>query len=336
MTRVIEQTYIIAEIGSVHDGSFGNACKLIDMAGNCGANAVKFQTHIAEAETLRDAPMPAYFQGEERFQYFQRTSFDAKQWSSLKKRCHDNQLDFISSPFSVEAVKLLHEVGVDKYKIPSGEITNTLLLDAVGETGRPVIISSGMSTWAELDEAVRLLKKHDNPLAILQCTSEYPCPYEKVGLHLMQEFKDRYALPVGLSDHTITPYASLAAVTLGATIIERHVTFSRLMYGSDAKHSLEPTEFQELVCGIRAIETMLESTVDKDSVAAELAGMKKIFEKSVVAAKDIAEGTIITPEMLTVKKPGSGLPPSRLASLIGMRARVEIKADTIVQDDYFA
>ena len=192
-----------------------------------------------------------------------------------------------------------------------------------------------MSTLGELDEAIRVLKKYDCYIAALQCTSQYPCQYENVGLNLITEFKNRYAIDIGLSDHTITPYASFAAVTLGAVIIEKHVTFSRMMYGSDAKHSLEPAEFAELVRGIRAIEKMINSSVDKNGIAQELTEMKFIFEKSIVAAIDIDEGEIITPGMLTVKKPGSGLPPSRLASIIGKRARVSMKVDTIVREDYF-
>ncbi len=330
------EVYVIAEVGSVHDGSFGNACNLIDVAKQCGANAVKLQTHIAEAETLRDAPTPTYFTGENRFDYFERTAFNFDQWGSIKKRCRENKIDFISSPFSVEAVRLLDEIGVDRYKIPSGEITNTLLLDAVAKTGRPVILSSGMSSWQELDEAVHVVTQYHDNVAILQCTSEYPCSYEKVGLQLMDEFKKRYSIPVGLSDHTLTPYASLAAVALGAEIIERHITFSRLMYGSDAPHSMEPEEFTDLITGVRAIEKMLGSEVDKDNLAEELSEMKSIFEKSVVAVKDIPKNTIITEPMLSVKKPGTGIPPSKINSVIGKRATRLIKKDTLIDEDYFS
>ena len=329
------KTFIIAEIGSVHDGSFGNACKLIDVASNCGADAVKFQTHISEEETLRDAPTPSYFAGENRFDYFNRTAFTFEQWGKIKTRCREQKIAFVSSPFSVEAVKLLDEVGVDRYKIPSGEMTNTLLLDAVGKTGRPVILSSGMSSWAELDTAVRTVTEHNKDVALLQCTSEYPCSYEKVGLSVMREFEKRYSLPVGLSDHTLTPYASFAAVALGAKIIERHITFSRLMYGSDAKHSMEPSEFKDLVQGIRAIETMLQTPVDKDIVADELQDMKNIFEKSVVSLVDIPKGAVIESSMLGVKKPGTGLPPQSLQEIVGCRAAVFISKDRLINKGDF-
>lgn len=328
--------YVIAEVGSVHDGSFGNACNLIDVASDCGADAVKFQTHISEAETLRDAPMPSYFTGENRFDYFNRTAFDIEQWGKIKARCREQEIDFISSPFSVEAVKLLDGVGVDRYKIPSGEMTNTLLLEAVGKTGRPVILSSGMSSWAELDAAVRIVTRCHKKVALLQCTSEYPCSYEKVGLQVMEEFKKRYSIPVGLSDHTLTSYASLAAVTLGAEIIERHITFSRLMYGSDAKHSMEPKEFKDLVQGIRAIQVMMQASVNKDTVAGELQEMKNIFEKSVVSLVDIPEGTRISIEMLGVKKPGTGLPPHTIQEIVGCQAARFISKDRLMsKDDFF-
>jgi len=324
---------IIAEVGSVHDGSFGNANQLIETAASCGANAVKFQTHIAAAETLRDAPMPPYFKDEQRYQYFERTAFTRNQWQSLKAHCDEIKLVFLSSPFSIEAVELLESVGVGGYKVPSGEVTNFPLLEVIAQTGKPVLLSSGMSTWKELDEAVKMILRFHDKLTVLQCTSEYPCPYEEVGLNVMLEMRERYHLPVGLSDHTLTAYASLAAVTLGASVIEKHLTFSRLMYGSDAPHSLEPAEFAELVKGIRAIETMLASAVNKDATAGRLREMKRIFEKSVVSLVAIREGTKISAEMVGVKKPGTGIPARRLKELIGRRVVHDVPKSTLIKED---
>ncbi len=324
--------YVIAEVGSVHDGSFGNALKLIEVASQCGVDAVKFQTHIAEAETLRNAPMPSYFKGEPRYIYFERIAFSNAQWRLIEKKCREMRLDFISSPFSKEAVSMLEEVGVSKYKIPSGEVTNTLLLEKVGETGKEVILSSGMSRWKELDKAVSILSHHQNRITVVQCTSEYPCSYEKVGLNILQELKDRYSYPVGLSDHTLTPYASLAAVTLGATVIEKHLTFSRFMYGSDARHSMEPGEFANLVKGIRAIEIMKKNPVDKNKAAASLHEMKAVFEKSIVSLVDISKGSVIGSEMLGLKKPGTGLPATRLKDIIGMKTSTFIAKDTLIRE----
>lgn len=324
---------VIAEIGSVHDGSFGNAQRLIDTAAEVGADAAKFQTHLAAAETIRDAPSPPYFQGEPRFEYFERTGFSTEKWDALKSHCATRQVEFMSSPFSIEAVELLEKIGVERYKVGSGEITNTPMLDAIGRTKRPVILSSGMSSWEELDEAVNVVLRHHDRITLLQCTSSYPCAYEDVGLNVMLALRERYRLPVGLSDHTLTIFAPIAAVSLGASVIEKHLTFSRRMYGSDARHSLEPEEFREMVAGIRAVEAMLASPVDKDVTARRLKPMKEVFEKSIVAAVDIAPNVQLTAAMLTVKKPGVGIPARRLPEMIGRTTIKAIPRDTLLSED---
>ncbi|MBN1123322.1 MAG: N-acetylneuraminate synthase family protein [Anaerolineae bacterium] len=324
---------IIAEVGSVHDGSFGNALHLIDTAAECGVDVVKFQTHISDAETLPDAPMPPYFKGEPRYEYFERTAFSFKQLQELKARCESQGVDFLSSPFSIEAVELLEELDVIHYKIPSGEVTNLPLLEAVGETGKHVYLSSGMSSWAEIDAAVETLLRYHDRVTVMQCTSAYPCPYEQVGLNVMLDMRERYGLPVGLSDHTLTNYAAFAAVTLGASVIEKHFTFSRHMYGSDARHSLEPPELADLVAGIRAIETTLASPVEKDDIE-PYAGMKAIFEKSIVSVIDIPAGVIITRSMIGFKKPGTGIPARDHAKVIGRRAAHQIPKDTLIKESY--
>jgi N,N'-diacetyllegionaminate synthase len=324
---------IIAEVGSVHDGSLGNALKLIDIAAQLGADLVKFQTHIATAETLRNAPVPPYFRGEPRYQYFERTAFTQGQWRELKTHCDDQGIEFLSSPFSIQAVELLESLEVHRYKVPSGEVSNLPLLDVIARTEKPVLLSSGMSSWRELDNAVNTILRRHERLTILQCTSEYPCPYEDVGLNVMLEIRDRYKLPVGLSDHTLTSYASLAAVVLGASVIEKHLTFSRLMYGSDAQHSMEPAEFTELVLGIRAVETILGSRLAKDEIAMRLHHMKEIFEKSVVSVVDIDDRSVITSTMVGVKKPGIGIPASRLKEVIGKRAAHAIPRDSLILEE---
>jgi N-acetylneuraminate synthase len=326
--------FVIAEVGSVHDGSSRNAQRLIDLAARCGADAVKFQTHIATAESLPDAPAPAFFQTEPRLAYFERTAFTLEQWEDLSAHCDVSSIAFLSSPFSCEAVGILETVGVARYKVPSGEVTNLPLLDAIAQTGKPVLLSSGMSSWAELDTAVnRLLRAHDR-ITVLQCTSEYPCPHEAVGLNVMLEMRERYGLAVGLSDHTLDPYASLAAVALGSSVIEKHLTFSRSMYGSDAAHSLEPAEFAELTRGIRSIQTMLASPIDKDATAVRLREMKAVFEKSIVSLVDIPAGTVITTDMIGLKKPGTGLPPARMDDVIGSKALRDISRDSIILAEY--
>jgi N,N'-diacetyllegionaminate synthase len=323
---------IIAEIGSVHDGSFGNAICLIDAAAECGVDSVKFQLHIAEEETLPNAPLPSFFKGEPRYDYFRRTSFRLEQWKEIKSHCHSLGIGFICSPFSEAAVEMLEFVGVEAYKVASGEVTNLPLLDKIGQTGRPVLLSSGMSSWDELDAAVESLRTHHDEITLFQCTSEYPCADEHVGLNLLGEMKLRYGLGVGLSDHTMKLYASLAAVTLGAVAVERHFTLSRRMYGSDARHSLEPNELVDLVKGIRAIERMMTNPVDKQDVS-RFSEMKKVFEKSVVTLMEIPAGTELNRSMLGVKKPGGGIPPGELKSLIGKRLSRTLPADTQLQPD---
>lgn len=322
--------FIIAEFGMLHEGSFGNACKMAEVAKQCGADTVKFQTHIAEAETLPNAPMPSFFKGEPRFEYFSRTAFTLDQWKKLRVHCDEVGIEFMSSPFSIEAVDLLEKVGMACYKIPSGEVTNIPFLERVAKTKKPVLLSSGMSSWDELDAAVGVFQKSGNPLTVLQCTSIYPTPPEKVGLNVMLEMKKRYApCAVGLSDQSLTNYAGYAAAALGASVIEKHVTLSRHCYGSDAKHSIEPAEFADFVKGIREIETILANPVDKNDLK-DFLEMKRVFEKSIVSLRKISAGTVITEALVGIKKPGTGIAPKRYKQLIGRRAKRDIEAGQIL------
>jgi len=317
---------IIAEVGSVHDGSFGNACKLVKAAASCGADVVKFQTHIADAETLKNAPSPSYFKGEPRYEYFQRTAFDKSQYLELIAYSKEIGVNFMSSPFSLEAVDFLQEVDVDLYKVPSGEVSNIPLLEHLNQTGKPIILSSGMSDWEELDCAVEVLGQGTGSVSVMQCSSVYPCPPEKVGLNVIAEMLERYKLPVGFSDHTTGCAAAFAAITKGATFVEKHFTFSRLMYGSDAANGMEPQEFQSYCEGVRDIFTMIENSVDKDDTSS-YSEMKKVFEKSIVAKKNIAKGTVLTAEHLAYKKPGDGMPASVYKNVIGRTASRDISSD---------
>jgi N,N'-diacetyllegionaminate synthase len=323
------RVFVIAEVGSVHDGSLGNAVRLIDAAASLGADAVKFQTHLPAAETLRDAPMPPYFKGEPRFEYFARTGFSPEQWRQLSDHAARVGVEFLSSPFSIEAVDLLETIGVKRYKIPSGEVSNLPMLDVVARTGKPVLLSSGMSNWQELDAAVERILRHNSQLSVMQCTTEYPCAPERVGLNVLAQMRARWGLPVGFSDHTLDNNACLAAVSLGATVVEKHFTFSRLMYGSDAPHSAEPEQFDRLVRGIREIETMLAHAVDKDDITL-VKDMKRIFEKSVVSVVGIPKGTTIEARHLAVKKPGNGIPAAQLDQVIGSVALKDIAADALI------
>jgi N-acetylneuraminate synthase len=320
--------YVIAEAGMNHDGSLEAAIRLAEAAADAGADAVKFQLHDAAAETTRDAPSPPYFQDEPRWEYFERTAFTDEQWQSLKDACDRAGIEFLCSAFSLEALGRLEQLGVARHKLGSGEVTNRELVRAAGATGKPVLLSSGMSSWAELDAAVEAAGPN---VTLLQCTSAYPTPPERVGLNVLRELRARYNKPVGLSDHTLGPYAALAAVAVGAEVIEKHFTLSRDAYGPDAALGLEPDELLALVRGIREIETMLASPVDKDDLA-PYDEMKRVFEKSVVALADIPAGTTLEAPMLAAKKPGTGISAARLPELVGRRARKDIAADAVLTE----
>jgi N-acetylneuraminate synthase len=321
---------IIAEAGMNHDGSLGNAMQLAAVAAACGADAVKFQLHDPEAETTRDAPAPSYFSSESRWDYFHRTAFTDEQWRALKSRCDELGIEFLCSAFSLEALARLEALGVARHKIASGEVTNLDLVRAAAETGKPLLISSGMSDWAELDAAVETARAAGAPVLLMQCTSEYPCPPEHVGLNVLRELAERYDAPVGLSDHSEGSYAAFAAVALGATAIEKHFTLSKQMYGPDAALALEPDELRELVEGVRAIERMVDSPVEKAETSHRLGDMKRVFEKSVVTVAPVAAGERLTTEHLAAKKPGTGIPARRLAEVAGRVALRDLPADHVL------
>jgi len=321
--------FIISEIGMTHDGSMGQAKAMIRAAADSGVDAVKLQTHIADAETLRDAPAPKYFQNESRYSFFKRTEFDYFQLQELKDyAATDCSVEFLSSPFSIEAVELLEKVGVSSYKIPSGEVSNLPLIAEIAKTGKKIFLSSGMSTWRELDDAVKLLLDSSiTQLTLLQCTSEYPCRIENAGLHVMKEMTARYGVPTGLSDHTPGIFIPIAAACLGATVIEKHFTLSRHMYGPDSQFSLTPDELTEMVVGIRTVELALASHLDKDSKASDLDYMKFVFEKSIVARNALPKEAVITPTDLSYKKPGDGIKANQYRSVIGKRVLRNISKD---------
>lgn len=320
---------IVAEIGQAHDGSLGTAHAYIDAAARAGADAVKFQTHIASAESTPAEPWRVQFspQDETRYDYWRRMEFTEPQWAALREHATEAGLSFLSSPFSVESVELLQRVGVDAWKIASGEVSNLPLLERILEDGRPVILSSGMSPIAELDRAVELVLASGVELTVLQCTSAYPTPPEKLGLNLITDLRARYGLPTGLSDHSGTIYAGLAAAAIGIDLLEVHITFSRECFGPDVPASLTMEELRQLVDGIRYIEAAKANPVDKDGMAAEFAPMRDLFTKSIVARHALTEGSVLGAEDLAVKKPGTGLPASALPGLIGRRLRVAVAAD---------
>ena len=320
---------IIGEVAQSHDGSLGTAHAFIDAIADAGADAVKFQTHIAAEESTPGEPWRIKFskQDESRFDYWKRMEFTHDQWLGLKQHADDRSLVFLSTPFSTKAADMLSNIGMKVWKVASGEVGNLPLLERMIAAGDPVIVSSGMSDWNELDAAVAVVRKSGNPLAVLQCTSAYPCPPERVGLNVLAEIRERYRVPFGLSDHSGQIYAGLAAATLSAEVLEVHVAFSREMFGPDVPASVTTAELKQLVEGVRQIERMTAASVNKETVSDELGQLRKLFTKSVVAGSDLAAGTLLEPHHLKLKKPGTGLQPSHLPQLLGRRLRRNIRSD---------
>ena len=329
---------IVAEVAQAHDGSLGTAHAYIDAVADCGADAVKFQTHIAAAESTPDEPWRIKFSPQDatRYDYWKRMEFTEEQWGGLKRHADERGLLFLSSPFSIEAVDLLNRVGVAAWKIPSGETANTPMLDRILATGLPVLLSTGMSPLSEIDDAVQNIRESGVPMVIFQCTSAYPCPPEKVGLNLISLFRERYDCAVGLSDHSGTIYPGLAAVTMGIEMLEVHVTLSREMFGPDVPASITTVELRQLVEGIRFIEKMMSCPVDKEEMAHDMEPLRKMFTKSVVARIDLPTGTVLQLGHLTLKKPGTGIPAARLPEIIGRRLKRPVKADALISEDALA
>ena len=325
---------LIAEVAQAHDGSLGMAHAFIDLIADAGADAVKFQTHIAAAESTPAEPWRVRFSRQDatRYDYWKRMEFSPAQWRELKQHATERKLVFLSSPFSFEAVDLLEKLRVPAWKIASGEITNLPMIERIVGTGRPVLISSGMSAWSELDAAVAVCRRASVPYAVFQCTTAYPCPPERIGLNVLDEFRRRYNCPVGLSDHSGEVYAGLAAAALGAAFIEVHATFHKRMFGPDVPASLDPDQLHVLADGIRQIHKMRTGCIDKDATAKELEPLRRMFGKSIVAKRSLKAGTILTDNDLALKKPGTGLSPGRWHDVIGRRLRRDLDPDTPLTD----
>lgn len=304
----------------------------IDSIARCGADAVKFQTHIASAESTPREKFRVAFsrQDSTRYDYWQRTSFTNEQWAGLAKHATERGLMFLSTPFSFEACDLLERIGVAAWKVGSGEVSNLPMLERMAKTGKPVWLSSGMSSWAELDESVTAIRSNGAELVVFQCTTAYPCPPEQTGLNIIGELRDRYGCPVGLSDHSGTIYPGLAAVTLGATHIEVHVTMSREMFGPDVPASVTMEDFAKLIDGVRFLGKAFASPVDKDRFAQSAEPLRKLFSKSLVAKRKLCAGTVLAAEDLGFKKPGDGIAASRVDTVIGKRLVADLEPDDAV------
>ena len=323
---------VIGEVALSHDGSLGQAHAFVDAIAAAGADAVKFQTHIAAAESTPAEPFRVKFSRQDatRYDYWKRMEFTEEQWRGLADHCRERGVLFISSPFSIEAVELLERVGQPLWKVASGEVSNTRLLDRILDTGRPVVLSSGMSPMAETDAAVARVKARNVPAGVLQCTTAYPCPPERVGLNLLQVYRERYGCWVGLSDHSATIYPGLAGAAIGMDILELHVALSREMFGPDVVASVTTAELRQLVDGVRFIERMRANPVDKDASARDTEPLRRLFTRSLVARDALPAGTVLQDAHLAIKKPGTGLAPSRLADVIGRRLTRAVAADHVL------
>lgn len=332
-----ERCMIIGEIAQSHDGSLGMAHAFIDAIARAGADAIKFQTHIAAAESTSQEPWRVKFskQDTSRYDYWKRMEFTPEQWQGLADHASEKGLIFLSSPFSLEAVELLDRLNMPAWKVASGEVNNKQLLDAILKTGSPILLSTGMSDLAEIDSVVGYIQKRDTEYAVMQCSTAYPCPPEKIGLNLIPQLRERYGCAVGLSDHSGTIYPGLAAVTMGIEVLELHVAFSREMFGPDVPASVTTGELRQLVEGIRFIEQMRNNPMDKNSFAEEVSPLRKLFTKSIVAGMDLSTGTLLEEKHLLIKKPGSGIPGERLNELIGKRLLRDVKTDEqILEGDF--
>jgi N-acetylneuraminate synthase len=326
---------IIGEVALTHDGSLGLAHAFIDAIANAGADAVKFQTHIASAESTPAEPFRVKFsrQDKTRYDYWKRMEFTEDGWRGLAEHARERGILFLSSPFSIEAVELLDRLGMPVWKIASGETSNAMLLERILDTRKPVLLSTGMSPIEEIDAAVARVRARKVEVGVFQCTTAYPCPAEKVGLNLIPFYRDRYACWIGLSDHSATIYPGLAAATMGIDMLEVHVALSREMFGPDVIASVTTHELRQLVDGIRFIERMKAHPLDKDASAEETAALRKLFTRSLVASADLPAGTVIAREHVAIKKPGTGLAPDRLDEILGRRLKRAVAADQLLAAD---
>ncbi len=352
--KIQNGTFIIAEAGKAFIQTedeqsvaqyLANAKALVDAAKEAGADAIKFQTHTVEDEQLNIEVTSPHFKGADRYAWVSRNTRATpleEFWRPLKAHCEERGILFFSTPMTRGAAQLLDELGVDLWKVGSGDILDFVLLDYLASTKKPIIISSGMSTLEELDASLAFLKARGAPVALLHCVSKYPCPPEELTLSSIGFLRERYGLPTGFSDHSIGLDSSLAAVALGATIIEKHFSFDRGLWGSDHKVSMLPHELQELVVRVRQFEQdpalaaqFLESDVAQRSMGVpgkvlqeDEAVFRPYFRKSLMAGQDIPAGTIVEPHMLYAMRPqkfAGGLPSQEYPHVLGRTTRVALK-----------
>jgi len=331
------RTLIIAEAGVNHNGSIDMAKRLIDAAAEAGADIVKFQTFNAARLVTPGAPKADYQVGrtgsqESQYEMLRRLELSPEMHHALIAHCAARKIAFLSTGFDIESVGLLVKLGQDRFKIPSGEITNLPYLRYIGGLRKPVIISTGMASMDEIEAALQVFEKAGTArehITVLHCTTEYPAPIEEVNLRVMETLAQAFGVEVGYSDHTAGIEVSIAAVALGASVIEKHFTLDRTLPGPDHKASLEPKELKAMVCAIRNIEIALGTGVKQ--LNPREAKNKPIARKSIVAACAIRAGESFSAKNLTVKRPGTGMSPMRWDELIDQNARRDYSADEQIE-----
>lgn len=326
--------YVIAEAGVNHNGSVKNAFKMIDCAKECGCDCIKFQTFKTDALVTSNAPKADYQMrntngSNNQFAMLKSLELNDREFEELKAHCNEIGIEFMSTPFDIESVDVLEKIGVTRYKISSGDINNKQLLQYVAKTGKSMVVSTGMSTIEEVRKAVDWIEQVGNhQITLLHCTSNYPTSYDEVNMKAMQTLQQKFGYPIGYSDHTKGDLASIVAVAMGATVIEKHFTLDKNMEGPDHKASLNVEELKEMVDDIRAVETIMGSGV-KQPMKSEL-NTRSVARKSVVLAHNIQKGEILKKEDLVLKRPGNGLAPEYLDELIGKVLVRNMRAEEMI------
>lgn len=328
-------SYIIAEAGVNHNGSIELAKNLVDKAKEAGADCVKFQTFkanqiVSKIATKADYQKKQTGRSESQYEMLKKLELSFDEFINLNNYCKEAGIEFLSTAFDFESIDFLNQLGMQVWKIPSGEITNLPYLIKIAKLNKKVILSTGMSTMREIEDAVNILKDHGaSELIILHCTTEYPTPYEDVNLNAMLAIKEKFGCEVGYSDHTMGIEIPIAAVALGAKVIEKHFTLDRTMDGPDHKASLEPSELKTMVDAIRNIELSMGTGIKEpaDSEKKNIA----IARKSIVANQSIKKGDILTETNLTVKRPGDGISPMKWFEIIGTKAIRDFEEDELIE-----
>lgn len=330
----MNRIFIIAEAGVNHNGSIDNAIKLIDEASRCGVDAIKFQTFKAEKLVCKNAQKAEYQINnseieENQFEMLKKLELDMDTHRILIEHCRQKKIMFLSTPFDLDSIDELESLEMPIFKIPSGEITNYPYLKKVASLRKPIIISTGISTLGEIEEALDILYENSaEDITVLHCNTEYPTPMEDVNLRAMKTIESAFKVKVGYSDHTNGIEISIAAVALGASIIEKHFTLDKNMIGPDHKSSLNPVELEQMVKSIRNIELALGAGIKKPSKS-ELKN-KDVVRKSIVADRSIKKGDIILESDITVKRPANGISPMRWNEVIGSKATKNYEKDEFI------